>query len=120
MALVGYGWTKERLRRQFQTEVDLRNCSVIMVDGDDAGYISTEHRITLWYVDAIAIIPNYQRCGVGAAAIQTLLEEAGARPVRLSVLRTNRARTLYARLGFRVIGGDRQRELMEWRRATSS
>ena len=120
VALVGYGWTKERLRRQFQTEVDLRNCHVILVDGDEAGYISIEHRITLWYVDAIAIVPNFQRSGVGAAAMRQVFEEAGARPVRLSVLRTNRARSLYARLGFRVIGGDRQRELMEWRRATSS
>jgi ribosomal protein S18 acetylase RimI-like enzyme len=121
VALVGYGWTKERLRAQFHREVALANCEVIVVDDRDAGYISTENRGRWWYVDAFAILPNFQNAGVGAAALQTLLEDACRVPVpvRLSVLRTNPARALYLRLGFRVIGGDRSRERMEWR-ATSS
>ena len=114
VALVGYGWTKQRLQSQFLEEVRLKNCEVIVVDGSDAGYISTEDRRTHWYVDAFAIVPNYQRRGIGAAALRGLLADAGARPVRLSVLRTNPARSLYTRLGFRVIGGDRLREFMEW------
>lgn len=68
-----------------------------------------------WYIDAIAIVPNFQRRGVGEAALRDVMDEAGRTPIRLSVLLTNRARGLYRRLGFRVIGGDRQRELMEWR-----
>lgn len=117
IALVGYGWTATRLRAQFHAEVDLANCEVISVDGRDVGYVSIEDRGTFWYIDAFAITPNYQRKGVGGAALRVLLADAGLVPVRLSVLRTNRARSLYLRLGFRVIGGDRQRELMEWRRA---
>ena len=114
-ALVGYGWTEERLRKQFHREIDLRNCWVIEVDREPAGYVSIEVRDGHWYVDAIAIVPNFQRRGVGEAAMRDLMLEAGRIPIRLSVLLTNRARSLYRRLGFRVIGGDRQRELMEWR-----
>ena len=119
-ALVGYGWTEERLRRQFHREVHLRNCWVIEVDREPAGYLSIDvrgdrERDSHWYIDAIAIVPNFQRRGVGEAALRDLMVEAGRVPIRLSVLLTNRARSLYRRLGFRVIGGDRQRELMEWR-----
>jgi ribosomal protein S18 acetylase RimI-like enzyme len=142
IALVGYGWPKERLRAQFRTEVELANCEVIVADGRDAGYVSissslarprprptpppTSHRtgsprssisdrLAHWYIDAFAIVPNYQRRGIGGAALRGVLAEAGWRPVRLSVLKTNRARSLYLRLGFRVIAEDRLREQMEWR-----
>ncbi len=118
IALVGYGWTKERLRAQFHAEVDLANCELITVGGRRAGYLSIIDRGTHWYIDAFAIVPNYQRRGVGSAALRGLLVEAGRTPVRLSVLRTNRARHLYTRLGFRAIAGDAVRELMEWRAAT--
>ena len=116
IVLVGYGWPKERLRAQFRTEVELANCEVITVDGRDAGYVSIiSDRRAYWYIDAFAIMPNYQRRGVGGVALRGVLADAGWRPVRLSVLKTNRARTLYLRLGFRVIAEDRHREQMEWR-----
>lgn len=118
-ALVGYGWTEERLRKQFHREVSLDNCWVIVAEGMRAGYLSIERKGSgqgdYWYIDAIAIVPNFQRRGVGEAAMRDTMIEAGRTPIRLSVLLTNRARGLYRRLGFRVIGGDRQRELMEWR-----
>lgn len=115
IVLVGMGWTKERLRQQFFREVTLASCEVISVDGRDAGYISTVDRGAYWYIDAFAIVPNYQRKGVGGAALRALLDDAAPRPVRLTVLRTNRARGLYARLGFRIVAEDAQRQLMEWR-----
>lgn len=116
-ALVGYGWTAERLRKQFHREIQLVHCWVIEVRGqlDPVGYVSIEPRDNHWYIDAVAIVPNFQRRGVGEAAMRDVMLEAGRIPIRLSVLFTNRARSLYRRLGFRVIGGDRQRELMEWR-----
>lgn len=120
IALVGYGWTKERLRVQFRAEVALANCRIIRVGGRDAGYISVIEGRSQRYIDAFAILPNYQRHGIGGAVMRSVLAETDDRPLRLSVLRTNRARELYLRLGFRVIAIDRVREVMEWRRLTSS
>lgn len=117
VALVGYGWTAERLRAQFHREVDPANCWVIAADGIRAGYVSIEDKGGHWYIDAIAILPKHQRRGIGEAALRDVMLEAGQRPIRLSVLLTNPARALYRRIGFRVIGTDRMRELMEWRLA---
>jgi ribosomal protein S18 acetylase RimI-like enzyme len=103
------------LRAQFHSEVKLSACQLIMVDRVDVGYVAVEDHGAFWYVDAIAIAPKYQKRGVGAAAMHLVMSDAGLRPVRLSVLRTNRARSLYRRLGFRVTASDRLREQMEWR-----
>jgi ribosomal protein S18 acetylase RimI-like enzyme len=115
IALVGYGWPKERLRRQFHAEVDLATCHLLVVDGRAAGYISILDRGGWWYIDAFAILPKFQRRGVGSTALRHVLDAAGAKPVRLSVLHTNRARGLYLRHGFAEVGRDPLRAVLEWR-----
>lgn len=115
VALVGYGWPAFRLRDQFHKEIHVTNCHVILVDGVGAGYLSLVDQREHWYIDAIAIAPKYQKKGVGTAAIQSVLHDAGTLPVRLNVLHVNRAKTLYERLGFRTIVQDGRRQIMEWR-----
>lgn len=115
VALVGYGWPAFRLRDQFHAEIAVRNCHVIVVDGVQAGYISIEDKGAFWYIDAIAIAPNYQRKGVGTAVLADVIADAGTLPVRLNVLHINRAKGLYERLGFRTILRDARRQIMEYR-----
>lgn len=119
VALVGYGWPAFRLRDQFHREIDVTNCHVIVVDGIAAGYVSIEDKGAFWYIDAIAIAPKYQKKGVGTAALRSVMIEAGRMPVRLNVLRINRAKALYERLGFRTILEDARRQIMEWRPSPS-
>ena len=52
----------------------------------------------------IQLLPAFQRQGHGTALIGTLLRQAGERPVWLQVLKANPAKSLYQRLGFRVVG----------------
>lgn len=63
----------------------------------------------------IQLLPEFQGHGIGTALLQRELRFADARglPVRLQVLRENRARTLYERLGFRVCGETDTHFLME-------
>jgi ribosomal protein S18 acetylase RimI-like enzyme len=115
VALVGYGWPAITLRQRFRSEIDVATCHVISIDGRRAGYISIEDRDSFWYIDAIAISRRHQGQGIGTLVLRDVLAEAGSRPVRLNVLHVNRARSLYERLGFRVIRRDEQRQIMEWR-----
>ncbi|HWU90694.1 MAG TPA: GNAT family N-acetyltransferase [Kofleriaceae bacterium] len=115
VALVGYGWPEITLRQQFRSEIDLATCHLILVDGRRAGYISIEDRGRFWYIDAIAIARRYQGKGVGTTVLRDVLADAGWRAVRLNVLHVNRARALYERLGFQIIGKDDRRQIMEWR-----
>ena len=115
VALVGYGWPACRLRDQFHKEIDVRACHVIIVDSVKAGYISIERKPDFLYIDAFAILPKYQKKGVGTAVLEAVLDDAGRMPVRLNVLHVNRAKALYERLGFRTILHDGRRQIMEWR-----
>lgn len=115
VALVGYGWPAITLREQFRSEIDLVTCHVIVIDGYRGGYISVEDRGSFWYIDAIAIARRHQGKGVGTLVLCDVLADAGSQPVRLNVLHVNRARSLYERLGFRIIGRDERRQIMEWR-----
>jgi ribosomal protein S18 acetylase RimI-like enzyme len=65
----------------------------------------------------LQILPEWQDRGLGSALIDRQLSEARARgvPIRLRVLRENRARALYQRKGFVVTGENDTHYLMEWR-----
>jgi ribosomal protein S18 acetylase RimI-like enzyme len=63
-----------------------------------------------------AVLTEHRGRGIGTAALRMLLGEAAraGKPVRLHVERTNPARHLYERLGFRWIADEGIHWLMEW------
>jgi ribosomal protein S18 acetylase RimI-like enzyme len=76
--------------------------SVVLVGSVPAGrllVLRTSEEIRI--VD-VALLPEHRGLGLGTAILTPVLEEARAsgRPVRIHVDRTNRAQSLYARLGF--------------------
>ena len=69
----------------------------------------------------IALLPHYRNQGIGTALIQKLSAEAAAtgRPLRLSVVKGQRAFQLYQRLGFAKTGESGWHDQMEWRAGQS-
>ena len=65
----------------------------------------------------LALLPGYRSRGIGTALLQKLMVEAAAssRPLRLSVIRGQRACKLYERLGFAKTGEAGWHDQMEWR-----
>src|SRR5271168_4693485 len=65
----------------------------------------------------IALLAEHRNQGIGTALIQRLSTEAAAagQPLRLSVIKGQRAFRFYQRLGFAKIGESGLRDLMEWR-----
>jgi len=62
-----------------------------------------------WHLIDIALLPSSRGQGIGSAIIEAIARaatEADARELTLSVLFSNAARRLYARLGFAETGGD--------------
>ncbi|CAB3703634.1 GNAT family N-acetyltransferase [Paraburkholderia rhynchosiae] len=81
---------------------------VISVDGMRAGLLKAHRTDTEWVVVQFQITPALQGRGIGKSALRTLLRaaDADALPVALRVLKGNRARRLYERLGFKIAGED--------------
>jgi ribosomal protein S18 acetylase RimI-like enzyme len=115
MALTG--WTAAQqdafLRMQFraqqkhyQAEFPHAEHSIILLDDRAIGrlFISRNPR-AIDLVD-ISLMPENRASGIGTGLVEGLLTEArkAGKPVRLYVLRLNRASRLYERLGFKKIG----------------
>lgn len=64
----------------------------------------------------IAIFPEHQNRGVGTEMIRNLIRESelSGRPLRLQVVKGNRAAGLYERLGFSKVAEDEIYSQMEW------
>lgn len=90
---------------------------VIDVDDRPAGRLYVARCAGEIRVLDIALLPEYRGAGIGTRLLQDLQAEgeAAGRPVRLHVLVANdRARGLYRRLGFHMVGGDGVRLALEW------
>jgi GNAT superfamily N-acetyltransferase len=107
-------WVIERLfgrrgdaveRRKFAERYDEGNSSIVVVEGQDAGWLSVSRKDDAIELSQIYLSPDWQNRGIGTFLIRRLIDEAAASsvPLRLSTAKINPARRLYERLGFRVI-----------------
>jgi SAM-dependent methyltransferase len=87
---------RERLRRGFLPE----HTRVIVVDGVDAGSITTRIEDGDRWIEHLYLAPHLQGRGVGSRVLQTVLSEPHTGDTRLLVLRGSAARRLYERHGF--------------------
>jgi ribosomal protein S18 acetylase RimI-like enzyme len=90
---------------------------IVLLNGANAGRLIIHRtRDELQLVD-IALLPQYRNAGIGSALLQRILGEAAAtkKPLRLQVLKTNRAARFYQKLGFEKTGETELHFEMEWR-----
>ena len=90
---------------------------IVLLDGVRAGRLIV-HRTQeeLCLVD-IALLPRHRNAGLGTALLRRLFGEAAAakKPLRLQVLKGNRAERFYQRLGFVKTGATAMHLRLEWR-----
>jgi ribosomal protein S18 acetylase RimI-like enzyme len=101
-----WGWDDTVQQAMFRENFTPERSQIVMVDGRAVGVFAPERHPTEWFVRAIAIRPEMQGRGLGAAMLRDLIATAAREglPTRLQVLRVNPARRLYERLGFAVVG----------------
>lgn len=65
----------------------------------------------------ISLLPEYRNAGIGTAFLKELQKraETHGKPVRLQVIRSNPAVSLYERLGFYPVENQEPYAVMEWR-----
>jgi ribosomal protein S18 acetylase RimI-like enzyme len=74
---------------------------ILVADGVDAGVLMLDRGSDHVRIVDLTVERRHRRQGVAASALRGVLEEAGVRPVRLTVWAANAAaRALYERLGF--------------------
>jgi len=99
----------------FDAEWDPAAFEIVVVDGEDAGYVQIVDELDAIKVKMIVLAPAFQSRGAGTELMRDTIDRARAahKPVWLGVLSENhRARAFYERLGFREIGTTDTHHLM--------
>ena len=90
---------------------------IVEIDGTPIGVVSTEIKPDCLYLSELQLLPEYQGQGIGSLIVKEQMAVAKSLnlPLRLVVLRENRAQDLYRRLGFMTTGTTEIHVKMEWR-----
>ena len=108
-------WDEAWQQQHFEEKWAPEAFEVVEKAGRRIGALSVSRTSEEVRIIEIQLLPEFQGHGLGTALLQRELQFADERtlPARLQVLRENRARTLYERLGFRVCGETDTHCLME-------
>ena len=89
---------------------------IILRDELDVGWMHVIESPDTFYLGQLYIAPSFQNRGIGTAILRELTDKArrGSKTLTLDVMKNNRARLLYERLGFRVIGQSEYKLQMQW------
>ncbi len=107
------GWTDEQVQRSAEAW-DPAQTTIIESGGSVIGWVQLEQYPDHDWLNLLVVDPSCQGLGVGSQVMSALMAAAEGRdvPLWLSVYRANRARHLYARLGFRELPRDSIRVFM--------
>jgi GNAT superfamily N-acetyltransferase len=125
--LAPLGWSAEQqdafLRQQFdaqhrhyQTHYADAELSVVLRDEQPVGRLYVARRPEQILVIDIALLPEHRGAGIGSRLLKALFDEAeqAGKPVRMHVEKLNRARRLYERLGFSIVGDEGVYWALQW------
>lgn len=104
-----WGWDDAWQRQDFQRRFDACRTFVVRSETGPVGGLLLNSTASSIDIVELQILPAYQGMGMGTAILKRLIDQAGRDGVdlTLSVAAANtRARLLYERLGFEVIGVD--------------
>ena len=110
-----WGWDEDFQRQFHANDFDPVQTQIVVEDGSDVGWMIVSETESEIQLQEIYIHPDHQGHGIGSHLVGLVLNKARSpsKPVRLQVLRVNvRARHLYERLGFKVIGENDKHYLM--------
>ena len=125
--LRGLGWEEDRIseflemqyeaqRRFFENDYPNATDEVVLVESKPAGRLIVERRDHEIRCIDLGLLPAYRNRGIGTLIIRELQAEAGTanKPLRLQVIRFNRAVNLLERLGFIRTSETGTHFQMEW------
>ena len=126
--LAGTGWSAAQRKIFLQSQFELRRAHyarvfpaarrwLVLRHGNPIGTLQVDRTAEEIRVVDIAFLPAHRGRGLGSRLLRGLCEEARAadKPLRLHVLKADRAAHLYTRLGFAPTGENGPYLKLEWR-----
>lgn len=95
-------WDDDHQSKYFEQKWKEAEYQIVELENQRIGTIWIMEEMDHIRIRELQILPEFQRRGIGTELMKRVIEKAKwrKRPIRLSVLRANRARIFYERLGF--------------------
>lgn len=102
-AAAGISRSEEEVLRRVLARYEC--AQIILCSGTPVGLLKVVRDGMEWELLQIQLLPALQRAGIGTELVRSVVAQARAAgaSLRLSVLKANPARSLYERLGFKVV-----------------
>jgi GNAT superfamily N-acetyltransferase len=112
-------WNESSQRRTIEQSLTDIGTSIIVVSGSDIGWLQIGETGEELYLGQIYIAPAMQNRGIGTEIVRQLCEKAyqKGKALTLEVMKNNRARLLYERLGFSTPGSSKYKLNMRWQQS---
>ena len=109
-------WNEPGPRRVVELALVDEGTFIIVTDGLDSGWMHVGESPDSVYLGQLYLAPSLQNRGLGTAVMKELKDRAAqaGKALTLDVMKNNRARSLYERLGFRVVGESEYKLNMRW------
>jgi ribosomal protein S18 acetylase RimI-like enzyme len=109
-------WNEPRQEHVVELALAHKGTSIIVIDGLDTGWLQVSESPDSIYLGQLYLAPSLQNRGIGTAIVSELRDKArqAGKTLTLDVMKNNRARLLYERLGFRLIGESEYKLKMRW------
>jgi len=100
----------------YQEQFKQAEFNIVSKNDIDIGRLYTDHRKDEVRIIDIALLPAYQRMGIGKKLLLSVMNTAQQHslPVTIHVEKNNPAMSLYQRLGFKIIEDQGVYDLMQW------
>ena len=109
-------WNEPGQKRVVELALTQEGTSIIVIDGSDVGWLQVGESSDAIYLGQLYLAPELQNRGIGTAIVTELRDKArqAGKALTLDVMKNNRARFFYERLGFQVIGQSEYKLKMRW------
>lgn len=109
-------WDEEKILSRFTESFVPDQISILTEAGTSIGWMQVSETAEQIHLDQLHLIESARNQGIGTRLIKELQRDAAAtkKILALNVMRGNHAQQLYERLGFREVGGDKERIRMLW------
>lgn len=109
-------WNETGQRQVIEQSLADGGTSIIVAGGSDIGWLQIKETGEEIYLGQLYVMPSMQNRGIGTAVVRLLCESASGnnKMLTLEVMKNNRARSLYERLGFDVVSSSKYKLKLRW------
>ena len=88
-----WGWDEEAQEKRFRDQFDPDRRQIVQLGGEDIGAFGSEDKRDHIFIEYIALLPQYQRRGIGSHFLNSVIEVGSklAKPLHLQVNNTKPA-----------------------------